>query len=79
MDTFYEVIRDPEISRRFKETMELCDLAFALQRQNLRRRNPELSEEEVNDLFQEWLLDRPGDHTSAEFRPSKRLSHLIGP
>lgn len=77
METFYETVRDPEIMRRFAETMELFEAAVAIQRQNIRRRHPELSEDEVDERLQAWLLDRPGDHTSSEFRPSTRFRHLL--
>lgn len=77
METFYETTRDPELVRRFEETMELFDTALAIQRQNIHRRHPELSEDDVDRRLQEWLLERPGDHTSPTFRRSTRWRHLM--
>ncbi len=74
---FREPIRDPEITRRFLETMELFETALAIQRQNIRRRHPNLSEAEVDERVQEWLLDRPETFTSSPgFRRSDRWRHL---
>lgn len=36
-------------------TLELMELGFALQRQNLRRRNPAWTEAEVERAFERWL------------------------
>ena len=80
MKLYREPIRDPDIKRRFLETMELFETAVALQRQNLRRRYPGLSEAEVDDRLQEWLLDRPETFTSSPgFRRSDRWRHLERP
>lgn len=77
MSSFFEVTRSEVYTRRFKETVELFEAALALQRQNLRRRHPDLAEEEIDALLQEWLLDRRGDHDSPEFRRSTRWNHLM--
>ncbi len=77
MESYREPIRDPEITRRFLETMELFETALAIQRQNIRRRHPGLSEAEVDERVQEWLLDRPETFTSSPgFRRSDRWRHL---
>ncbi len=70
-------IRDPETMRRFEETMELFETAVQIMRQNLRRRNPELREDEVDKRLQDWLLDRSDDHASPVFRRSRRWRHLV--
>ena len=77
MKTFHETVHRPEIVQRFQETMELFETALGIQRQNIRRRHPELPEEEVDERLQEWLLDRPGDHTSPTFRRSTRWRRLL--
>ena len=62
---------DPEAARRRLQTaFDLFDAACDLQRQNLRRRHPEASEERISELVQEWLFHRPGaEHGDAEGRP----------
>ncbi len=79
MEALREPIRDPETTRRFEETMELFETAVQIMRQNIRRRNPELTEDEVDERLQEWLLDRTGDHESPTFRRSHRWRHLMQP
>ena len=73
----FKTLQRPDLMRRFQETMELFETAVAIQRQNLRRRHPDLSEEEIEGRVQEWLLDRRGDHSSPDFRRSTRWSHLV--
>jgi hypothetical protein len=43
-------------------------------RQNLRRRNPEASEEEIEEGIREWLGRRPGaEHGDGVGRPGRRF------
>jgi hypothetical protein len=63
-----EPIRDSELTARAQMTFELIEMAEEMMRQNIRRRNPELSEEEVEKLFGEWLQDHP-THDDPVFRP----------
>jgi len=79
MEALREPIRDPETRQRFEETMELFGVAVQIMRQNIRRRNPELTEDEVDERLQDWLLDRTGDHDSPTFRRSRRWRHLMQP
>lgn len=53
----------PELER-FQIAVQLHEDGLALQRQNIRRRNPELSPAEVDRRLAEWLFDRPLDHSS---------------
>ena len=48
-------------SERLRQALELADLGFAIQRQNIRRRNPEWCEREVEAAFRRWLHEGPGD------------------
>jgi Xaa-Pro aminopeptidase len=41
--------------------VELHETGLAMQRANLRRRNPDASDEEVDALMRAWLLERPLD------------------
>lgn len=52
----------PEMER-FAIAIQLHETGLALQRQNLRRRHPDLSEDEVDALMADWLADRPLDHS----------------
>lgn len=53
-------IRDPEILERMQLTFELYEVAETMKRQNIRRRHPELSAEEVEERVVAWLRHRPG-------------------
>ena len=55
-----QLIRDPEIIERMQMAFELYAVAETMKRQNVRRRHPELSEEEVEQRVLEWLRHRPG-------------------
>ena len=44
----------------FWTTLDLFQTGVDLMRQNLRRRHPEASEEDIERLLHEWLLQRPG-------------------
>lgn len=52
---------------------ELFDFGDQVMMQNLRRRHPDESEEEIRERFQTWLLTRPGaehgDAGGSTFRP----------
>lgn len=55
-----EPTRDPELMRKFQLALDLSETAFQIKRQNLRRENPDASEEEISALFAAWLRHRPG-------------------
>lgn len=40
--------------------LDLFEFALSLQRQNLRRRHPEMPDAEIEELVQAWLHHRPG-------------------
>jgi hypothetical protein len=46
---------------RFRAALELADAGIRLMRQNLERRNPSASPEEIDGLLREWLARRPPD------------------
>jgi len=50
----------PSIPDAFRTTLDLFQTGVDLMRQNLRRRYPEASDELLEQLLQQWLLDRPG-------------------
>jgi Rv0078B-related antitoxin len=50
-----EPIRDPEVRRRARDTFDLFETAENIMRQNLRRRHPEASEDEIKRLLLSWL------------------------
>lgn len=47
-------------AERLKVALELFDLGVGIMRQNLRRRNPGATEDEIERLLTAWLRDRPG-------------------
>lgn len=52
-----------------KTAFDLYELAEAMMRQNLRRRDPSATEEEIEEGIREWLRKRPGaEHGDAEGR-----------
>lgn len=55
-----QTIRDPEILERMQMAFELYEVAETMQRQNLRRRHPELDASEIEERVVEWLRHRPG-------------------
>jgi len=50
-----------ETSDRLRHALELMALGFAMQAQNLRRRNPDWSEREVEEALDRWVMERPID------------------
>jgi Rv0078B-related antitoxin len=65
--------RNPEVMARMKTTFDLYEAAEAMMRQNLRRRFPDESEEQIERRLLAWLQDRPGaGDASGPFR-SRRL------
>lgn len=52
------VIRDPEVMARARMMFDLSEMAVKMQRQNLRRRYPDASDEEIARRLREWLHHR---------------------
>ncbi len=44
----------------FRTTLDLFQTGLDLMRQNLRRRHPEVDEQEIDRLLDEWVRHRPG-------------------
>jgi hypothetical protein len=59
MTLYDRPIRDPKVFERARTTFELLELAEKIMRQNIRRRHPELSEEEVEERVVDWYRRRP--------------------
>lgn len=60
-----------------QRAFDLYEFSVAVMRQNLRRRHPEASEEEIEERLRAWKLERPGaEHGDAggppHFRVGKR-------
>jgi hypothetical protein len=53
-------ISDPAVLRRMAIAFDLFEVAEQMMRQNLRRRNPAASDEEIERGVREWLHKRPG-------------------
>lgn len=53
-------IRDPEVLARMDLAFDLYEAAEEMMRQNLRRRNPEATEEEIEQGIRDWLARQPG-------------------
>lgn len=62
-----EPIRDPKVLARALAAFDLCETAEQIMRQNLRRWNPQASEEEIRQRFRAWLEKRP--YTPEPVRP----------
>ena len=55
---------------KMRTALELADLAVQIMRQNLRRRTPEASQEEIEAALQAWIRTRPGaEHGDCIGRP----------
>jgi len=48
------------VADAFRTTLDLFETGVDLMRQNLRRSHPGATEEELERLLGEWLLERPG-------------------
>ncbi|UQA56200.1 hypothetical protein [Polyangium aurulentum] len=64
-------VQDPKhLADKLRLAFELHDAGVALMRQNLRRRLPAASEEEIDARLAAWLKERPGAELGdAEGRP----------
>jgi hypothetical protein len=66
-------IRDPKVLERMRIALDLYQVAEDIQRQNLRRRNPDATEEEIEQGIREWLAHRPGaEHGDGVGQPRKK-------
>lgn len=61
MELYDKPIHDPEVLARAQMTFDLCEAAEQIMRQNIRRRQPELSEEEVEELVVDWYCRPEAD------------------
>ena len=52
-------IVDPVVQRRYRTTVDLLEAAEQIMRQNLRRRHPEASSEEIEILLGRWYTAKP--------------------
>jgi hypothetical protein len=50
----------PSVTDAFRTALELFETGLDLMRENLRRNHPGASEEQIERLLLEWLLERPG-------------------
>jgi hypothetical protein len=66
-----EPIRDPEVLARMRIAFDLYEAAEEIMRQNLRRRHPEATEEEIERDLVSWLREQP-------VRPRRSLSSRFG-
>jgi hypothetical protein len=48
-------------AERLRIALDMADTGIALMRQNLRRRHPDASTEDIDRLLRAWLHDRPPD------------------
>ncbi len=79
MDPYDKPIRDPEILARAQATFDLCETAEQIMRQNIRRRHPELSEEEVEERLIEWRRQRPDAPLGDAYgKPSEKWARKFG-
>jgi len=57
-------------TRTFRMTLDLFDAGVQLMRQNLRRRDPDADEQEIDRRLSIWLRARPGaEHGDCPGRP----------
>lgn len=53
--------QDRVLSRRLRVTLALQKAGIDMMRQTLRRRHPEASDGDIDDLLRRWLTERPND------------------
>lgn len=51
---------DAQAAANLRTAFDLFTAGVRLQRQNLRRRHPEASEQEIDRLLKAWMQERPG-------------------
>lgn len=72
-----EPIRDPEVLKRMELAFDLYRVAEEMKRQNLRRQNPDATEEEIEEGVRDWLRRRPGaKHGDGVGRPRPKPLEL---
>jgi hypothetical protein len=60
--------------QRLRIALDLHDFGVKMMRQNLRRRYPEASDEEIEKKLLEWLRERPGaEHGDGVGKPRELL------
>ena len=57
---FREALFSMTPSGRFRIALDLWETAVALRRQSLRRQYPDLPEDQIDALVDQWLTTRPG-------------------
>ncbi len=77
MDHRFEIrrpIRDPDVLARMELAFDLYEMAEQMMRQNLRRRNPGATEQEIEEGIRDWLRRRPGaQYGDGVGRPGRRF------
>lgn len=64
------LIRDPDVLRRMQIAFDLYETAEQMKRQNILRRNPDATGEEIEEGIRRWLQPRPeSEHDARVFRP----------
>ena len=58
------MIHDPAVRARIETAFDLYEAAEQIMRQNLRRRFPDASSEEIERRLLDWLQKRPGAGTA---------------
>lgn len=80
MDPFKQPIRDLDVLARAEILFDLCETAEQIMRQNIRRRNPELSEAEVEERLVEWRRSRPDAPLGDAYgKPSEKWARKLAP
>lgn len=58
------------VQTRFRVALDLHDVGVRIMRQNIRRRFPDASEDDVTERLKAWLRERPGaEHGDGVGRP----------
>lgn len=60
IDRYRQPIRDPQVLERMRIAFDLYQVAEDMMRLNLRRRNPDATDEEIEQGVRDWLAKRPG-------------------
>ena len=61
-----------EFVERLRTTLDLCEAGIVLHRQTLRRRYPEKTDQEIDQLLKQWLAQRPGAEHGDGPQPTTR-------
>jgi len=67
-------VADGRVAQRFRVALDMYEFGERMARSGLRRRHPDATEEQIEQMLREWRTARPGaPGGDAAGRPSRRF------